>query len=58
MPKTYKVTAENAKELRAAMKDKNNSRFYAKLQSVARVCVRITDRKGSSKGTKIARSRG
>jgi len=35
MPKTYKVTAENAKELRAAMKDKNNSRFYAKLQSVA-----------------------
>ena len=35
MPKTYKITAENAKEIREAMKDKNNSRFYAKLQSVA-----------------------
>ena len=35
MPKTYKITAENAKETREAMKDKNNSRFYAKLQSVA-----------------------
>ena len=35
MPKTYTITAENAKELRKAMKDKNNSRFFAKLQSVA-----------------------
>jgi len=26
MPK--KITAENAKELRGAMKDKNNSRFF------------------------------
>ena len=35
MPKTYRITEENSKELRKAMKDKNNSRFYARLQSVA-----------------------
>jgi transposase len=35
MPKTYTITAENTKELRKAMRDKSNSRFYAKLQSVA-----------------------
>jgi len=35
MPKTYRITDENSKELRRAMKDKNNSRFYAKLQAVA-----------------------
>jgi len=35
MPKTYTITAENAREIREAMKDKNNSRYYAKLQSVA-----------------------
>ena len=35
MPKTYIITAENSEELRDAMKDKNNSRFYAKLQAVA-----------------------
>ena len=35
MPKTYTITTENSKELREAMKDKNNSRYYAKLQSVA-----------------------
>ena len=35
MPKTYTITAENSKELRAAMKEKSNSRYYAKLQSVA-----------------------
>jgi transposase len=35
MPKTYTVTAENSKEIREAMKEKSNLRFYAKLQSVA-----------------------
>jgi len=35
MPKTYTISAEDANEIRKAMKDKNNSRFYAKLQSVA-----------------------
>ena len=35
MPKTYAITAENTKELRKAMRDKTNSRFYARLQSVA-----------------------
>jgi len=35
MPKTYAITAENAKELRTAMRDKNNIRYYAKLLSVA-----------------------
>ena len=35
MPKTYRITEENSNELRKAMKDKNNSRFYARLQSVA-----------------------
>ena len=35
MPRTYRITEENSKELRRAMKDKNNSRFYARLQAVA-----------------------
>ena len=35
MPKTYRITAENSAELRKAMKEKSNSRYYAKLQSVA-----------------------
>jgi transposase len=35
MPKTYRITAENSQELRQAMRDKNNIRYYAKLQSVA-----------------------
>jgi hypothetical protein len=35
MPKTYRITMENSKELRTAMRDKNNNRYYAKLQSVA-----------------------
>jgi transposase len=35
MPKTYTITSENSKELRKAMNDKNNSRYYRKLQSVA-----------------------
>ena len=35
MPKTYKITAENTKELREAMKQKENMRFYKKLQTVA-----------------------
>ena len=35
MPKTYRITAENAVELRKGMKEKSNSRFYARLQSVA-----------------------
>jgi len=35
MPKTYKITVEDSKELRKAMNDKKNMRYYAKLQSVA-----------------------
>jgi len=35
MPKTYRITAENTKELREAMRERKNSRYYAKLQSVA-----------------------
>ena len=35
MAKTYKVTAENAKDLREAMAQKENMRFYKKLQAVA-----------------------
>ena len=35
MPKTYTITAENTQELRKAMKDKSNGRFYARLESVA-----------------------
>ena len=35
MPKTYKVTAKNAKELREAMKQKENIKYYKKLQTVA-----------------------
>jgi len=35
MPKTYTITEENSNELRKAMKDKNNSRYYVRLQSVA-----------------------
>ena len=35
MPKTYTITTENSEELRSAMKEKSNSRYYAKLQSVA-----------------------
>jgi transposase len=35
MPKTYKITAENSKELREAMKKKENIRFYRKLQAAA-----------------------
>ena len=35
MPKTYTITAEKSEELRRAMKEKGNSRYYAKLQSVA-----------------------
>ena len=35
MPETYRITAENSAELRKAMKEKSNSRYYAKLQSVA-----------------------
>ena len=31
----YTITSENTSEIREAMKDKNNSRFYRKLQSVA-----------------------
>ena len=35
MPKTYKVTEENSKELREAMKDKSNNKYYRRLQAVA-----------------------
>ena len=35
MPKTYRITGENREELRSAMKEKSNRRYYAKLQSVA-----------------------
>lgn len=35
MPKVYAITAENAEELRKAMKSKENHRYFAKLQSVA-----------------------
>jgi transposase len=35
MAKTYTISAENSQELRKAMKEKNNLRFYAKLQTVA-----------------------
>ena len=35
MPKTYRITEENTCELRRAMKEKSNSRYYAKLQAVA-----------------------
>lgn len=35
MPKTYTITAENAEELRKAMKEKSNQKFFAKLQAVA-----------------------
>jgi len=35
MPKTYTITAENSKELREAMKKKENMRYYKKLQTVA-----------------------
>ena len=35
MPKTYTITAENSKELREALKEKSNLRYYAKLQAVA-----------------------
>ena len=35
MPKTYRITAENSKEIREAMKDQSNLRYYAKLQAVA-----------------------
>ena len=35
MTKTYTITEENTKELREAMKKRENGRFYAKLQSVA-----------------------
>jgi len=35
MQRTYMITEENAKELRSAMKDKSNSRYYARLQAVA-----------------------
>jgi transposase len=34
MPKTYKITVENTKELRAAMKEKTNKPYYKKLQAV------------------------
>ena len=35
MPKAYTITAENSKELREAMKQKENMRYYKKLQTVA-----------------------
>ena len=35
MPKTYEITAENAEELRKSMKEKNNQKYYSKLQAVA-----------------------
>ena len=35
MPKTYKITAENTKELRKAMKEKKNNKYYRRLQAVA-----------------------
>lgn len=35
MPKTYTITEENSKELREAMKQKENARYYKKLQTVA-----------------------
>ena len=35
MPKTYTITMGNSAEIRKAMKEKSNSRFYAKLQAVA-----------------------
>lgn len=35
MPKTYKITAENANEIRIAMSKKENTRYYKKLLAVA-----------------------
>jgi len=35
MPKTYAISSENSKELREAMKQKENMRYYKKLQTVA-----------------------
>ena len=35
MPKTYTITAENSKELRKAMKEKDNQKFLLRLQAVA-----------------------
>ena len=32
---TYEITAENSKEIRERMKDKNNQRFFKRLQAVA-----------------------
>ena len=34
MPKTYKITTENTKELREAMKEKGNKKYYRRLQAV------------------------
>jgi len=35
MPKTYKITTENTKELRTAMQSKENVKYYRKVQEVA-----------------------
>ena len=35
MPKTYTITAENSKEIRRAMEERDNAQYYPKLQAVA-----------------------
>jgi len=35
MPKTYTISAENTQELRKAMKEKDNAKYFRKMQSVA-----------------------